>query len=259
MDTFEYIKTLARFREEFPEDIRPSWVSMTTITVVCKGALENIDLEHVRTVFRKLKTIKVVPKGSKTRNGFEWRMRYNSFMNQVTIGYTDMYSAKAVKLFPNGSIQIAGCSNILDCKRVIKQTELVMSFVFQKKLSLPYHKYRVVMINTNFSMNCRLNLYKLYEVFAANPKFEEAYEPAVAAQLIVKFVPQPGMKRITCSIFSTGNVIITGAETLMEIAHAYKVLNQTITREHRHKSDDDPQHHEVFMGAKFSEWLRVLK
>jgi len=67
-------------------------------------------------------------------------MRYNSFMNQVTIGYTDMYSAKAVKLFPNGSIQIAGCSNILDCKRVIKQTELVLSFVFQKKLSLPYQQ-----------------------------------------------------------------------------------------------------------------------
>ena len=81
MDTFEYIKTLAEFRGEFPEETRPSWVAITTITMVCRGALEGINLQYVAKVFKKLESITIVPKGSKA--GFEWKLRPNSFMNQV--------------------------------------------------------------------------------------------------------------------------------------------------------------------------------
>jgi hypothetical protein len=36
------------------------------------------------------------------------------------------------------------------------------------------------------------------------------------------------MKEITTSIFGTGKIIITGAETLKEIAFAYNIINQHI-------------------------------
>lgn len=257
MDTFEYIKTLAQFRDEFPEETRPSWVAITTITMVCRGALEDINLKYVAKVFNKLGSITIVSKGSKA--GFEWKLRPNSFMNQVTIGYTDAFSTKAIRLFPNGSIQVTGCSNILDCKRVTKQTEVILSYIFGKKFDIPFEKYSVVMINTNFSTNCRINLYKLHRHLAKDPTFTATYEPSNYAGLIVKFSPKRGMKQVTCSVFSTGNIGINGAENLKEVVHAYKKLNENILSDHRHKSDEEPQLHEIFMGAKFSEWLRVLK
>jgi TATA-box binding protein (TBP) (component of TFIID and TFIIIB) len=36
------------------------------------------------------------------------------------------------------------------------------------------------------------------------------------------------MKQVTASIFSTGRIIVTGAQTLGEIAGAYEILNKNM-------------------------------
>ena len=56
------------------------------------------------------------------------------------------------------------------------------------------------------------------------------------------------MKEITTSIFSTGKIIITGAETLKEIAFAYNIIVSHIL-EHKKSlitTDIDPLKKEVF-------------
>lgn len=257
MDTFEYIKTLAHFREEIPEDLRPSWIQMTTITMYSKHILAGIDLGLVRRAFQKLETITVKPKGS--TKGFQWRINPNSFYNQVSIGYVDAYSKKSIKLFSNGSIQVAGCSNVLDCKRVVKQIKMILEFILEKQIDMPFSSFKVVMINTNFSVNHKIHIYNLIRKLEKNPMFDVTYEPGNYSGVNNKFCPMPGMKKVTTNIFSTGNIILTGAETLMEIAHAYRILNTILL------SDDvllerspEVRTFDTTMGAKFTEWLRVI-
>jgi TATA-box binding protein (TBP) (component of TFIID and TFIIIB) len=259
MDTFEYIKTLSKFRDEMED--QPSWVRITTITMMAKGVLGTVDARMIRKVFKAIGgSITVYPKGSK--KGFEWKIRPSkrgsNFYNCISIGYADCYTTKAIKLFSNGSIQVAGCSNVLDCKRVVAQLAIVLPLILNKSLDIRYDLFKIVMINTNFSLNKTLNLYSVVRSLNRNETFKANYDPGSYAAVTVKFQPQPEMKRITVAIFSTGNIIITGAETLMEIAHAYKMINENIGSECRIKETDIKQDFGVTMGASFEEWLRVL-
>ena len=263
MDTFEYIRTLARFRDEFKD--KPSWVKITTITIIGKGILGTLDAEKIRKVFKLMgDSITVRPKGS--TKGFEWKIRPSkrgtNFYNCISIGYTDVYSTKAVKLFSNGSVQVAGCSNVLDCKRVVAQLAIVLPFILNKSLDIRYDLFKIVMINTNFSVNKSLNLYSVIRCFKTTPRdstrFAVAYDPGSYSAVTVKFKPGENMKRVTVNIFSTGNIGITGAETLSEVVHAYKIINEVITPGAAIKELEVKQDFGVTMGAPFAEWLRVL-
>lgn len=256
MDTFEYIRTLSKFREEIPANLRPSWVQITTITMFSKNLLNGLDMNRIRKAFHKLEVIPVRPKGSKYL--FEWRLKPNSFYNQLTIGYTDCYSTKSVKLFSNGSVQVAGCSNILDCKRVIAQLKVILETIMDKDLDITFDKFKVVMINTNFSVNYSLHIYNIIRKLSAQPMFDVTYEPGTYAAVKVKFQPKPGMKHVTTNIFSTGNIIITGAENLMEVAHAYKIINANLTEDVRIQAVAEPKLFNTILGSTFEEWLRIF-
>src|SRR6056300_2061104 len=108
-NTFSYLLTLDEFRNTISEDIRPSWVKITTITMISGFSEEvKIDIEKLRSLFadpdESMKTFQSgVP--------FSWTLKTSTtFYNQVTLTYTDTYSTKSIKIFPNGSIQVAGCS-----------------------------------------------------------------------------------------------------------------------------------------------------
>lgn len=258
MDTFEYIKTLASFRDGMLQ--KPSWVRITTITMYAKQILGEVDAKKIRARFKAIGgSLKLTPVGS--NKPFEWKMkpakRSKQFYNCISIGYTDCYSTKAVKLFSNGSIQIAGCSNVLDCKRVVKQLGIILPLILNRSLDIRYDQFKIVMINTNFTMNQHLNLYKVIKDFD-KPKYDVKYDPGSYSAVIVKFKPMPGMKRITANVFSTGSIGITGAETLMEVAHAYKEINEVIKKDSRVQDVEYQQEFNMVMGAPFEEWLRVL-
>ena len=258
LDTFQYIKTLASFRDGMPK--KPSWVRITTITLYAKQILGDVDPKKIRARFKAIGgSLKLRPVGSD--KAFEWKIkaakRAQQFYNCISISYTDCYSTKAVKLFSNGSIQIAGCSNVLDCKRVVKQLAIVLPIILNRSLDIRYDQFKIVMINTNFTLNQQLNLYKVIKDFK-DPGFEVKYDPGSYAAIIIKFKPGENMKRITANIFSTGSIGITGAETLMEVAHAYKIINETIGKESRVQDLEYQQDFNMIMGAPFEEWLRVL-
>jgi TATA-box binding protein (TBP) (component of TFIID and TFIIIB) len=258
MDTFEYIKTLAKFRDGMTK--KPSWVRITTITMYAKQILGEVNPKKIRARFKAIGgSLKLRPLGSDKY--FEWSIkpakRSQQFYNCISISTKDCYSTKAVKLFSNGSIQIAGCSNVLDCKRIVKQLGIILPLILNRSLDIRYDQFKIVMINTNFTMNQNLNLYKVIKDFD-NPKYEVKYDPEIYAPVVIKFKPLEGMKRITTSVFSTGSVGITGAETLMEVAHAYREINEMISKTSRIQDVEYQQDFNMIMGAPFEEWLRVL-
>ena len=257
--TFQYIRNLNAIRSRLVADTsrpEPSWVRITTITM-CSKFLQEIDLKKFRENFAKMGgSITVRRRGSRFR-GFEWKMKDTAFYNQVTIGYEDAYSRKSIKLFPNGSIQVAGCSDLFDCRRILKQLAFILQVVLDLKETLPTEEVSVKMINTNFSLNSSVNLHKVIQKFSS-PSFKVTFDPDRYSAVKVKFCPKPDQKQVTASIFSTGKIIVTGAQTLDEIAGAYETINKVITTDALVKPVAEPELFNNIMGASFEEWSRVL-
>ena len=252
-DTFRYILTLAKIKAGCPTS---SWVRITTITMIAKLG-QDIDLAAFR---EKFTPVHVRPKGS-TAKGFEWTMKKTTFYNQVTIGYKDQYSQKSVKIFPNGSVQVAGCADLFDCHRIMRQ----LCFIVNKTLGTEIEAEQLVrsvavkMINTNFSLNSSVNLNKVIQRFADRPEFRVSFDPDRYSAVKVKFEPRPGTKQVTASIFSTGKIIVTGAQTLEEIALAYKTLNANLDQSVRLSPSEKKDEFGVIMGHTFLDWVPVLQ
>ena len=71
------------------------------------------------------------------------------------------------------------------------------------------------------------------------------------------------MKEITTSIFSTGKIIITGAETLKEIAFAYNIINEHINsnKDIRVKKSLNPEEFNLSSGYNIKDlidWAKKL-
>lgn len=220
-NSFSYILSLDEFRSSFPEEVRPSWVKITTITIISKFAT-TIDICKLRSRLEKVGHVTLKRADAKYPKGFTWRLNNTTtFYNQITLKCEDV-STKSVKLFSNGSVQIAGARDLFDCKRIISQ----LSWICKKFVNIeePPKDFRVVMINSNFSLNSTLNLMSVAEHFSQASVFKTTFQPDRYSAVKIKFRPAEDMKEITCSIFSTGKIIITGAETLKEIAFGYNVI-----------------------------------
>ena len=241
-DTARYIMTLADVK-----DTETSWVKITTITMISKFS-EHFDITLLKKrmgaigpvcLCKKPKQpIESKPIMGKTQYGksarigvmhaFEWTMKKTGFYNQVSLVYFDQFSTKSAKIFPNGSIQVAGCSSLSDCHRVLYQLTLLLKTVLQID-KVTCQEPRVVMINTNFSLNYNINLMEATRIFGSSKKFSSVtFDPDRYSAVKIKFQPGQDMKQVTVSIFSTGKTIITGAETLKEIVFAYKAITEHV-------------------------------
>ena len=101
-NSFSYLLTLDEIRKALPDETRPSWVKITTITMV-SSFIQQIDIKRLRGLLEEIGSYKMRRSGTKTE-GFEWKLKPTTFYNQVTLTYHDTYSTKSVKVFPNGSI-----------------------------------------------------------------------------------------------------------------------------------------------------------
>jgi hypothetical protein len=260
-ETFKYIRRLHTIRAKLLKDAArpaPSWVRVTTITMVSKFEKE-LDIPKFRENFTKLGSIRIRTAGS-TGPGFEWKMSDAAFYNQVTIGYRDVYSGKSIKLFPNGSIQVAGCSSLFDCRRILKQLGFILKVVLGLGEVAEFTEPKVCMINTNFSLNSSVNLHKIIDKLRPlKTQFKVSFEPDRYSAVMVKFVPGVGMKQVSASIFKTGKIIVTGAQTLDEIAGAYEILNSLITKDMMVAPVASPETFNVLLGWTFEEWAQALE
>ena len=136
-NTFSYFLTLNEFRErlkrEHPE-IEPSWIKLTTITMISQFK-RGINIQFLKDFFEEYE-LKLARKGKEKRK-FIWRMKDTTFYNQISLVYEDYHSTKSIKVFPNGSIQVAGCADLFDCKRVIKQLSCMFSRILGKEYVIP--------------------------------------------------------------------------------------------------------------------------
>ena len=102
---------------------------------------------------------------------------------------------------------------------------------------------------------------KITNHFSKSGIFNVSFEPDRYSAVKIKFKPAADMKEVTASIFSTGKIIITGAETLKEIAYAFNIVNQNILEvpEIKVSKTVDTDVFETFMGDRFLDWIPILK
>jgi TATA-box binding protein (TBP) (component of TFIID and TFIIIB) len=259
-NSFSYLLTLDEIRKDLPDETRPSWIKITTITMVSSFA-QVIDIKKLREAFERVGSYKMRRQGMDV-DGFEWKLKPTTFYNQVTLTYHDTYSTKSVKVFPNGSIQVAGCCDLFDCKRIITQLVQIFKNFLGLDIKVSSDAFRVVMINSNFSLNYNVNLMKVADWFEAySDIFKVSFEPDRYSAVKIKFKPAHDMKEITCSIFSTGKIIITGAETLKEIAFAYNIIINHINErpDIRVSRTEETDVFDIYLGYKCDPFVEKLK
>ena len=259
-NTFSYLLTLDEFRERYPDEIKPSWIKITTITMVSKY-MNDIDIPKLKEIFKN-KVVNLNMENSNEKDTFKWKMKPTTFYNQITLVYTDEFSTKSVKVFPNGSLQVAGCSDLFDCKRIISELCLLFETYLGKPSVAPDGTFRVVMVNSNYSLNYNINLLKTVTQFEKYPDiFKVSFEPDRYSAVKIKFKPAEEMKEITVSIFGTGKIIITGAETLKEIVYAYNIINESINEdpEIRITNTQTVELFDTFIGYNVKDLVSILK
>lgn len=217
--TARFLLDVHAIRKKFPKERRPSWLKITTITMVANIG-KSLDLQAFSAGLAEGIDLGVDPE-----HAFHWSITPTKFMNQITVGYTDARSKKSIKLFPNGAIQVAGCSDLIDCARIRDQLNVLIKTF--NPAGGHISKFDIVMINTNFYMSHKLDLYnKVLDEFS---EYNVNFRPDEYSGVIVKIpAPVKGDKDITVSIFASGAVIITGAQRLGAIAVAYDEITRRL-------------------------------
>lgn len=227
-----------------------SHLSMTTITSTFKVDTE-IDVQNLKQSMKD-KPLKIKKKGGS--GCFVWSIKENKFFNQMTAEFVDDFSKKSIKFFPNGSIHVTGCADLIDCQRVMKQVEFCLKKYTGKVVTAS--DFKVLMINVNFSMNSMLNLNQVTQVSESHGCIV-SFKPEIYSAVKIKFVPGPNMKRITASVFSSGCVLITGAKTLDEIIESYKFMVK-ILKSTCIKPQSVQKKFNSFASVSFDNWKKHL-
>lgn len=265
-DTFQFLSDIHQHRERVGETggVAPSWVKVTTITML-SNLKQRLDPEIIKAYFNKHKYVKLTKRGTRrfnARRGTDtsnsWRLATTTFYNQVSIKYEDYKSTKSIKIFPNGSIQVAGASDLIDCKAILTQLCIIMGAIFKKKFDI--NNYSIAMINTNFSLNRSLNLRNIFRVFS-DAGMQTDFNPDRYSAVKIKIQPTPTAKRVTVSIFRTGKVIMTGAENLDEIARSYGIALNTLcgsTSNVFHSVSSTPEYFGMYRGWPIAKLVQKL-
>jgi TATA-box binding protein (TBP) (component of TFIID and TFIIIB) len=105
-----------------------------------------------------------------------------------------------------------------------------------------------------------LNLHEVATHFAREEIFDVSFDPDRYSAVKIKFKPAQDMKQVTVSIFGTGKVIVTGAETLKEIAFSYNIINSHINTNKKikvEKTETVDEFNEIF-GYSFDDMVNFV-
>tara|TARA_B110000285_G_scaffold234099_1_gene309881 strand:+ start:2568 stop:3404 length:837 start_codon:yes stop_codon:yes gene_type:complete len=252
-NTFSYLLTLKEVKDNAPPGDTTSFPKLITITMVA-NTNHQMDIDKLRTGFPEEG---LCVRFDKSPDTLKWTVKNTRFYNQVTMFYRDQMSTKSIKIFSNGSIQVAGCTDLFDCHRVIRQVCKVIEHILGVKVQI--NEFRICMINANFQFNRDVNLVKCARHLGAQEGMNVTLSRDRYAAVKVKFKPASDMKQMTASIFATGKVILSGAETLKEIAMGYNRLIHLMSADGVMEDLKDVVMMDSFQGFPITEWAKVLQ
>jgi TATA-box binding protein (TBP) (component of TFIID and TFIIIB) len=217
----------------------PKNVSVSTTGVTFELGV-NVNLKYVF----KLVKLNDVLVGMKYKNEIKQTEEVNmkisakAFNNQLTMKMKiaeDKYVS--VKIFLNGSIQIAGSKSIQQINKAIESLiKILKKKYFVESLNEEIHlvesynfaikDFKINMINSNFYVNYKINIENLYPLITKKG-VKARFEPLSHRCVNIKFVPENSKitdKPISIFVFESGSIIITGARNGNNIKNAYEFI-----------------------------------
>jgi len=174
----------------------------------------------------------------KKKEEVNMKISEKTFNNQLTMKLKiaeDKFVS--VKIFLNGSIQIAGSKSIeqinksIECLlKILKKRYFVESLNEEIHLVESYNfaikDFKINMINSNFYVNYKINIENLYPLITKKG-VKARFEPLSHRCVNIKFVPDTNKdtdKPISIFVFESGSIIITGARNGNNIKSAYEFI-----------------------------------
>ena len=229
----------------------PSNVTISTMSATCSLGI-NVHLKEIYTYMvldkNYITTIKYkgeirsLEKQSKRKK----KKKTKSFQNQLTVEIRPDIERLptnkiSIKIFKNGSIQMSGVKSLLACNLALnklidslyKEYGIIendkikdIQFVSDKE-QIGVVRYKVDMINSNFTINWEVNRENLYNILLKK-NIECRYEPSIHACVNIKFRPTDSPKNISIFVFQSGHIIITGAKNINSIAESYEYITNLL-------------------------------
>ena len=142
-----------------------------------------------------------------------------------------------MKLFKNGSIQMTGCTTLLDsldaiyiCMTALNTIRGVIvngkiidkKFCSEKIKASEITDYKICLINSGFSIPFWINRGKLLDIMLKN-NVNAFYDRNIHSGVIIKHTVDNS--KITILVFEQGSIVITGAKTSQHMKESYKFIN----------------------------------
>ncbi len=189
-----------------------------------------------------------------------------SFFNQSTLVVRRWVSNERgwkevnIKLFGNGSVQMTGIHSEEFAEETLKWLITECAKLSETPFTVPptVNKMNVQMINSDFSLNSPLHSEIIHAILRDTYNLFSIFEKTLYQGVDTKYYynkkrdlvkSRPGIcncpvlcsgqgngdgegqcKRITISIFQTGNIIITGARNMDQINEAYDFINKVFDK-----------------------------
>jgi len=269
------VQTIARFEQNVTRTVdkffestntRISKVKVTTMTLT-SPTQGPFDLPVVRDYFAShgnqvpiINDIGLVAKKRCREHVDIVSLRDTRFQNQVTVDYMDSHSIKSIKLFSNGAVQIAGSNDMWSCKIIMKKLSALLKHVFKNPDAFDFSTYKIAMINTNFALNFSVNLYNIVNVFS-EAGYDTTFNPDRYSAVKVTMTPEGGDKSVTVSIFSTGKIIMTGAQKIDDIAKVYDTIVSHVASNYGDifcTITETPEYFDIYRGRTRDEMTKYI-
>jgi TATA-box binding protein (TBP) (component of TFIID and TFIIIB) len=186
-----------------------------------------------------------------------------SFFNQSTLvvrrAIPGGYKEVNIKLFGNGSVQMTGINSEEFAKETLEWLIQECGKLSETPFTKPpvVNKMNIQMINSDFSLGVPLHSEVIHEILRDRYGLFSIFEKTLYQGVDTKYYYNtsrsrdaiPGVcdcekvcsgqgkgdapgecKRITISIFQTGNIIITGARNMDQIYEAYEFINKVFDK-----------------------------
>ena len=215
----------------------------------------------------KYKTIDINLNCLKKKNKSKKKKEKN-FYNQVTLiikPHKDI-RPQNIKLFRNSSISMTGGKNKNDglCAVVALLYEIkkypVLFNSEEDRMNINYSDYRITLINTDYSIEFKIDRMKLYDILVNKYRMFVIYSPDIYSGVKIYFFWNSknkyqdgvcncnekcyinkknknkigGCKRVTIAVFQSGKIIITGADKIKQTEDAYNCINDIIHKNYNH-------------------------
>jgi len=187
-----------------------------TMTIHITSSLSAIDIQEVKHLLITSDISTVLSKETEINDT-------NSFYNSVTLKLKEGKKKYAIKLFKNGSFHLTGFVNITDA------TDAVNKLLGILDPAASIMDFNVQMINTCVKIRSMLNIPAAQDVFKRT--FLGVYYDTERHPGLKVLVPT-SERNVTCIIFRTGNVLLTGIKDPLSLWLAYSTIMKLLDNNH---------------------------